>query len=66
MAVVDLKSGSLKVGDSLKFKHGNDEFTQKVESLQIDHQQVDLVKPGDSFGLKVNQPTQPGTLVYTA
>lgn len=67
VAIVDLDSGGLKVGDELKFKRGEEEeFSQKVESLQTDHQQVESVKKGDSFGLKVNQPTKPGTLVFLA
>ena len=64
MAIVDLTSGGLKVGDQIKFKKGDSEFTQSVDSLHVDHQSVDSVKVGDSFGLKVNQPTKPGTLVY--
>lgn len=66
VAIVDLEDGEIKVGDEVKFKRGNDEFTQKVESLQVDHQSVDSVKQGDSFGLKVDKPTRPGTKVYTA
>lgn len=65
VAIVDLDSGSLKVGDSVKFKRGEEDFTQQIESLQIEHQNVDSVKKGDSFGLKVDQPTKPGTLVFT-
>lgn len=64
VAIVDLESGGLKVGNEVKFKRGDEEFTQKVESLQVDHEQVDDVKKGDSFGLKVSQPTKPGTEVY--
>lgn len=64
VAIVDLKSGKLKVGDEVKFKRGDEEFTQKVESLQVEHESVDLVKKGDSFGLKVEKPTKPGTEVY--
>lgn len=64
VAVVDLQSGTLKVGQQIKFKRGEEEFTQTVESLQVEHQSVLEVKAGDSFGLKVNQPTKPGTLVY--
>lgn len=64
VAIVDLDSGGIKVGDELKFKRGEEEFSQKVESLQVDHQDVTEVKKGDSFGLKVNQPTKPGMLVY--
>lgn len=66
VAIIDLLKGGLKVGDELKFKKGEEEFTQKVESLQVDHQDVSEVKKGDSFGVKVEQPTKPGTLVYLA
>lgn len=64
VAIVDLESGGLKVGDEVKFKRGDGEFAQKVESLQVEHQSVDSVKKGDSFGVKVDQPTKPGTEVY--
>lgn len=64
VAIVDLKSGGLKVGDEVKFKRGDEEFDQKIESLQVDHESVDKVKKGDSFGLKVDKPTKPGTSVY--
>ena len=66
VAIIDLDKGGLKVGDELKFKHGDDEFTQKVESLQIEHESVDSVRKGDSFGVKVDKPTKPGTQVYLA
>lgn len=64
VAIVDLGSGGLKAGDEVKFKRGDEEFSQKVESLQVDHKEVDSVKKGDSFGLKVDKPTKPGTEVY--
>lgn len=66
VAIVDLQSGGIKVGQEVKFKKGDSEFTQKVESLQVDHESVDSVKKGDSFGLKVDKPTKPGTEVYVA
>lgn len=64
VAIVDLGSGSLKVGDEVKFKRGDEEFAQKIESLQVDHVNVDSVKKGDSFGLKVDKPTKVGTEVF--
>ena len=64
VAIIDLDSGGLKVGDEAKFKRGEEEFNQKVESLQIDQKPVEEVKKGDSFGVKVNQPTKVGTQVY--
>ncbi len=66
VAIIDLDSGSLKVGDQIRFKRGEEEFAQKVTSLQVEHEEVDSVKKGDSFGLKVDKPTKPGTEVYLA
>ena len=64
VAIVDLNSGSLKVGEEIKFKRGDGEFSQKIESLQVDHESVDSVKKGDSFGLKVDKPVKVGTEVF--
>lgn len=64
VAIIDLTQGELRVGDEVKFKKGEEGFTQKIESLQVDHQTVDSVKTGDSFGLKVDQEVTEGTQVY--
>lgn len=64
VAIIDLSSGGIKVGNEIKFKRGEEEFTQKIESLQVDHESVDSVKKGDSFGVKVDKSTKPGTEVY--
>lgn len=64
VAIIDLDSKGLSLGQELKFERGEEEFTQKVSSLQVDHKEVEEVKKGDSFGLKVDKPTKPGTLVY--
>jgi len=63
VAVIDLTQG-LKVGDNIKFVHKDNEFTQAVDSLQIDHKSVKSVKKGDSLGLKVDQPVKTGAEVY--
>lgn len=64
VAIINLEKAGLKIGDKVKFKRAEEEFTQLVESLQINHQNVEAVKKRDSFGLKVEQPTKPGTQVY--
>lgn len=65
VAIIDLKKGSIKVGQQIKFKHADDEFTQNVDSLQVEHQPVKEVKAGDAFGLKVDKPVEEGTEVFT-
>ena len=64
VAVIKL-SGVLKVGDSIRIIGGEDtDFTQTVESIEIEHQKVEVAKAGDSVGLKVGQKVREGYKVY--
>ncbi len=63
VAVLNL-SGKLKIGDEIHFiGHGVD-FTQKVESMQVEHEQIESAKKGDDVGLKVSEKVKPGTEVF--
>ena len=63
VAVVKLED-VLKVGDTIKITDGGTEFTQTVESMQIEHQQVQEAKAGESVGLKMGQKVREGYKVY--
>lgn len=63
VAVVKLED-VLKVGDTIKITDGGTEFTQTIESMQIEHQQVQEAKAGESVGLKVGQKVREGYKVY--
>jgi putative protease len=65
VAVVKLDPGaSLRVGDSIHIKGHTSDFSQRVESLQIGHQPVQEVGPGDDFGLKVADHAREHDVVY--
>ena len=64
VAVIEL-SGALKAGDSIRIAGGEGtDFTQQVESMEVDHQKVQEAKTGDSVGLKVDQKVREGYKVY--
>jgi putative protease len=63
VAVVKLED-TLRVGDTIKITDGGTEFTQTIESMQIEHQQVQEAKTGESIGLKLNQKVREGYKVY--
>lgn len=63
VAVIEL-SDVLKVGDNIRIVGGETDFTQSVESMEIEHQKVKEAKPGDSVGLKVEQKVREGYKVY--
>lgn len=46
-------SGRLKVGDVIHIKGHTTDFQTTVESIQIEHNQVDEANAGDSVGIKV-------------
>jgi putative protease len=63
VAVVEL-SDTLKVGDTIRIVGGATDFTQTVESMEIEHKKVKEAKAGDSVGLKVEQKVREGYKVY--
>jgi putative protease len=65
VAVLRLESGvRLRVGDTLHFKGHTTDFTQRVESLEVNHQPVQEVGPSDDFGLKVAAHAREHDVVY--
>ncbi|MDD5748823.1 MAG: translation elongation factor-like protein [Actinomycetota bacterium] len=63
VAAVEL-TGNLKVGDTIHIKGHSSDLTQKVESMQIEHDQVETAGPGDSVGIKVTGYAHPKDIVY--
>jgi len=64
VAVVKLESGTLRVGDTIHIQGHTSDFSQRVESLQIEHAAVDEVGPDDDFGLRVAQHVREHDVVY--
>ena len=56
--------GKLKVGDTIHIKGHTTDFTQKVESMQIEGQNVEEVKEGDEVGIKVKDRVRPNDRIY--
>lgn len=63
VAIIKLEK-ALKVGDKVKFVHGEDNFEQTIDSMQLEHEQVESGKKGQEIAVKVDRETKSGTLVY--
>ncbi len=63
VAVIELQD-TLRVGDKIRIVGGETDFSQTVESMEIEHQKVNEAKAGDSVGLKVLQKVREGYKVY--
>ena len=67
LSVVGLKlepGTTLRVGDQIHIRGHTTDFTQKVESLEVDHAPVSEVGPDDDFGLKVVEHAREHDTVY--
>ena len=62
VAIIEL-TAPLSVGDTVKFKRGEEESQQVISSMQVEHQAVQTAKPGDSVGVKTDQKVKEGALV---
>lgn len=64
-AVIKFAKGGLKVGETIKFvKQGQELFSQKVESMQVERKDIKEVKKGEEAAIKVSEKVRPGFLVF--
>jgi translation elongation factor EF-Tu-like GTPase len=64
VAIVQLETGSLRVGDFIHIKGHTSDFAQPVDSLEIDHVHVNEARPGQSFGVRVKDHAREHDVVY--
>lgn len=65
VAVIELLK-PLKVGDTVKISGHDNEFTQTVASMQMEHESLETAKKGQDIGLKVDQAVKEGDELFLA
>lgn len=64
VAVVKLEGARLRVGDTIHIRGHTSDFSQRVDSLQVEHAPVQEVGPEDDFGMKVVEHAREHDVVY--
>jgi len=65
VAVLKLDPGArLRVGDNIRIQGHTSDFSQRIDSLQVDHAPVMEVGRQDDFGLKVREHARENDVVY--
>lgn len=54
----------LAVGDTIRIKGHTTDLTQKVDSIQVNHESVQSASAGEGIGLKVADKAREGDAVY--
>lgn len=54
----------LKVGETIHIKGHTTDLTQRVESMQVEHKDIQEAKPGDQVAIKVTGRVHENDVVY--
>jgi putative protease len=64
VAAVKVTNGTIKKGDTLRFKGYTTDFTDQVTSMEVSNQPVEEATVGDFIGLKVKERVRENDKVY--
>ncbi|MFA6136242.1 MAG: translation elongation factor-like protein [Candidatus Paceibacterota bacterium] len=56
----------VEVGDTIHFKGHTTDFSQKIDSIQIDYKPVEKVKAKQEAAMKVDDHVREGDVIYLA
>jgi U32 family peptidase len=59
-------TGKLKLGDTIRIVGGDTDFTEVVDSMQIDGKNVESAKAGQGIGIKISDKVRKGYRVFLA
>jgi len=63
VAVIGIEDEALTVGDTIKIT-GSNEFEQAVESMQVNHENIDVAEKGTEVGMKMTEKVKKGDEIY--
>jgi len=64
VAGIEITEGQLSVGDTIHIRGHTTDLTQRVDSMQIEHQGVEKAGPGHIIGIKVRERVRPNDQVF--
>ncbi|MFP4185855.1 MAG: translation elongation factor-like protein [Thermoplasmata archaeon] len=63
VAAIEIEKDKLELGDKVRFEGENTDFEQKIQSMEIEGEEVEQVEPGDKVGVKVDSRVRPNDKV---
>ena len=64
VAAIRITDGELKIGDRIKIKGHSSDLEETIESMQVEHKNVDTAIVGMDVGLKVKERVREHDVVY--
>ena len=64
VAIIEVTDGSIKVGDEIHIKGKTTDFRQRIISIEIDYEKIEIAEPGQTIGVRVEESVRQGDLAY--
>jgi len=64
VAAIEITNGTLKVGDLIRIRGVKTDFTQMIDSMEIDRRPIEMAQKGSSVGIKVKDRVRPNDVVF--
>ena len=64
VAAIEVTRGSIRKGDVLRYKGHTTDFTDTVNSMEVEKQPIEEAREGDVIGLKVKERVRENDKVY--
>lgn len=64
VAALKITDGELRVGNTIHVKGHTSDFTQTVDSMQVEHESVEVARKGDEIGMKTAEYVRENDAVY--
>ena len=64
VAAIVITQGTIRIGDRIRIKGTTTDFTQTVESMEIENVTVEKAEKGQSVGIKVIERVRPSDVIY--
>lgn len=64
VAAIQLTEDGLKVGDRIRIKGHTTDFEMQVESMQVEHESLEMADPGANIGVKTPDRVREHDVVY--
>ena len=64
VAAIDILDGIIRVGDTMHIKGHTTDMTQKLESIEVEHEHIEEASAGQTIGVKVREHVRVNDTVY--
>jgi putative protease len=64
VAAIKVTSGELNIGDTVRYTGHTTDFEEKLDSMEINNEQIEKAVGGDYIGVKVSDRVRPGDEMF--